>query len=123
MQFATDIVAFRNTAARFDRPVGNSASCKVPTFQHLNTHASTRGEGRRASAVAVLCVSGCLEPVSVKTQRPVPKAAMRHASAAGRTFPRPSRPVMCSSGTLCGMGARHRHEERAESDPRQAICR
>ena len=31
---------------------------------------------------AVLCVSGCLEPVSVKTQRPVPKAAMKDVLAA-----------------------------------------
>ena len=37
---------------------------------------------RERMVTAVLCVSGCLEPVSVKTQRPVPKAAMKDVLAA-----------------------------------------
>ncbi|MFQ9180779.1 MAG: DUF1667 domain-containing protein [Eggerthella lenta] len=54
---------------------------EVSGYTAARPHAA---QGRRPERMvtAVLCVSGCLEPVSVKTQRPVPKAAMKDVLAA-----------------------------------------
>lgn len=89
MQFATDIAAYTCICC----PLG----CRIEVALDENGQVSEvsgytckRGadyEAQEAVApermvTAVLCVSGCLEPVSVKTQRPVPKAAMKDVLAA-----------------------------------------
>ena len=89
MQFATDIAAYTCICC----PLG----CRIEVALDENGQVSevsgyTRKRGADYAAqeavapermvTAVLCVSGCLEPVSVKTQRPVPKAAMKDVLAA-----------------------------------------
>lgn len=75
---------------------------------------------------AVLPVSGCLEPVSAKTQRPVPKAAMKDVLAAVAAL-RLDAPVAAGDVLIedvCGTGrGRSRHEKRmlSERDPRRAV--
>lgn len=89
MQFATDIAAYTCICC----PLG----CRIEVALDENGQVSevsgyTCKRGADCAAqeavapermvTAVLCVSGCLEPVSVKTQRPVPKAAMKDVLAA-----------------------------------------
>ena len=89
MQFATDIAAYTCICC----PLG----CRIEVALDENGQVSEvsgytckRGADSAAQeavapermVTAVLCVSGCLEPVSVKTQRPVPKAAMKDVLAA-----------------------------------------
>ena len=89
MQFATDIAAYTCICC----PLG----CRIEVALDENRQVSEvsgytckRGADYAAQeavapermVTAVLCVSGCLEPVSVKTQRPVPKAAMKDVLAA-----------------------------------------
>ena len=89
MQFATDIAAYTCICC----PLG----CRIEVALDENGQVSEvsgypckRGADYAAQeavapermVTAVLCVSGCLEPVSVKTQRPVPKAAMKDVLAA-----------------------------------------
>lgn len=89
MQFATDICAYTCICC----PLG----CRVEVTLdeggrviEVTGHTCKRGADYAAQeavspermVTAVLDVAGCLEPVSVKTERAVPKAAMRDVLAA-----------------------------------------
>ena len=89
MQFATDIAAYTCICC----PLGcrievaldeNGQVCEVSgyTCKRGADYAAQEAVAPERMVTAVLCVSGCLEPVSVKTQRPVPKAAMKDVLAA-----------------------------------------
>ena len=113
MQFATDIAAFTCICC----PLG----CRVEVALDENGqvidvsgHTCKRGADSAAQeavapermVTAVLPVSGCLEPVSVKTQRPVPKAAMRDVLAAIAAL-QLATPVAAGDvliGDVCGTG-------------------
>ena len=89
MQFATDVAVFTCIRCPLGCPVEVSFA-EDGTVAEVSGHTCKRGAEYAAQeavapermVTAVLCVSGCLEPVSVKTQRPVPKAAMKDVLAA-----------------------------------------
>ena len=89
MQFATDIAAYTciccplgcriEVALAENGPVSEVSGY---TCKRGADYAAQEAVAPERMVTAVLCVSGCLEPVSVKTQRPVPKAAMKDVLAA-----------------------------------------
>lgn len=84
MQFATDIDAFTCICCPLGCRVevaldedGRVADVSGHTCKRGADYAAQEAVAPERMVTAVLCVSGCLEPVSVKTGRPVPKAVMR----------------------------------------------
>lgn len=113
MQFADDIAVYTCICC----PLG----CRVEVtldengrVTEVSGHTCKRGADYAAQeavspermVTAVLGVSGCLEPVSVKTERPVPKAAMRDVLAAIAAL-KPVAPVAAGDVLIedaCGTG-------------------
>ena len=81
MQFATDIAAYTCICCPLDEN-GQVSEVSGYTCKRGADYAAQEAVAPERMVTAVLCVSGCLEPVSVKTQRPVPKAAMKDVLAA-----------------------------------------
>ena len=91
MQFATDIAAYTCICCPLGCRIevaldenGQVSEVSGYTCKRGADYAAQEAVAPERMVTAVLCVSGCLEPVSVKTQRPVPKAAMKDAVAALR---------------------------------------
>lgn len=89
MQFATDIAAYTCICCPLGCRVevaldenGQVSEVSGYTCKRGADYAAQEAVAPERMVTAVLCVSGCLEPVSVKTQRPVPKAAMKDVLAA-----------------------------------------
>ncbi len=89
MQFATDIAAYTCICCPLGCRIevaldenGQVSEVSGYTCKRGADYAAQEAVAPERMVTAVLCVSGCLEPVSVKTQRPVPKAAMKDALAA-----------------------------------------
>ncbi len=89
MQFATDIAAYTciccPLGCRLEVALdenGQVSEVSGYTCKRGADYAAQEAVAPERMVTAVLCVSGCLEPVSVKTQRPVPKAAMKDVLAA-----------------------------------------
>ncbi|WP_270299540.1 DUF1667 domain-containing protein [Eggerthella sinensis] len=89
MQFATDIVTFTCICCPLGCRVevtldenGQVAEVSGYTCKRGADYAAQEAVAPERMVTAVLPCGGCLEPVSVKTQRPVPKAAMRDVLAA-----------------------------------------
>ena len=89
MQFATDIAAYTCICCPLGCRIevaldenGQVSEVSGYTCKRGADYAAQEAVAPERMVTAVLCVSGCLEPVSVKTQRPVPKAAMKEALAA-----------------------------------------
>lgn len=89
MQFATDIAAYTCICCPLGCRVevaldenGQVSEVSGYTCKRGADYAAQEAVAPERMVTAVLPVSGCLEPVSVKTQRPVPKAAMKDVLAA-----------------------------------------
>ena len=89
MQFATDIAAYTCICCPLGCRIevaldenGQVSEVSGYTCKRGADYAAQEAVSPERMVTAVLCVSGCLEPVSVKTQRPVPKAAMKDVLAA-----------------------------------------
>ena len=89
MQFATDIAAYTCICCPLGCRIevaldenGQVSEVSGYTCKRGADYAAQEAVAPERMVTAVLCVSGCLEPVSVKTQRPVPKAAMKNVLAA-----------------------------------------
>ena len=89
MQFATDIAAYTCSCCPLGCRIegaldenGQGSEVSGYTCKRGADYAAQEAVAPERMVTAVLCVSGCLEPVSVKTQRPVPKAAMKDVLAA-----------------------------------------
>ena len=89
MQFATDIAAYTCICCPLGCRIevaldenGQVSEVSGYTCKRGADYAAQEAVAPERMVPAVLCVSGCLEPVSVKTQRPVPKAAMKDVLAA-----------------------------------------
>ena len=89
MQFATDIAAYTCICCPLGCRIevaldenGQVSEVSGYTCKRGADYAAQEAVAPERMVTAVLCVSGCLEPVSVKTQRPVPKAAMKDVPAA-----------------------------------------
>lgn len=89
MQFATDIAAYTCICCPLGCRIevaldenGQVSEVSGYTCKCGADYAAQEAVAPERMVTAVLCVSGCLEPVSVKTQRPVPKAAMKDVLAA-----------------------------------------
>lgn len=89
MQFATDIAAYTCICCPLGCRIevaldenGRVSEVSGYTCKRGADYAAQEAVAPERMVTAVLCVSGCLEPVSVKTQRPVPKAAMKDVLAA-----------------------------------------
>ena len=89
MQFATDIAAYTCICGPLGCRIevaldenGQVSEVSGYTCKRGADYAAQEAVAPERMVTAVLCVSGCLEPVSVKTQRPVPKAAMKDVLAA-----------------------------------------
>ena len=89
MQFATDIAAYTCICCPLGCRIevaldenGQVSEVSGYTGKRGADYAAQEAVAPERMVTAVLCVSGCLEPVSVKTQRPVPKAAMKDVLAA-----------------------------------------
>ena len=89
MQFATDIAAYTFICCPLGCRIevaldenGQVSEVSGYTCKRGADYAAQEAVAPERMVTAVLCVSGCLEPVSVKTQRPVPKAAMKDVLAA-----------------------------------------
>lgn len=89
MQFATDIAAYTCICCPLGCRIevaldenGQVSEVSGYTCKRGADYAAQEAVAPERMVIAVLCVSGCLEPVSVKTQRPVPKAAMKDVLAA-----------------------------------------
>ena len=89
MQFATDIAAYTCICCPLGCRIevaldenGQVSEVSGYTCKRGADYAAQEAVAPERMVTAVLCVSGCLEPVSVKTQRPVPKAAMKDVLAA-----------------------------------------
>lgn len=89
MQFATDIAAYTCICCPLGCRIevaldenGQVSEVSGYTCKRGAVYAAQEAVAPERMVTAVLCVSGCLEPVSVKTQRPVPKAAMKDVLAA-----------------------------------------
>lgn len=89
MQFATDIAAYTCICCPLGCRIevaldenGQVSEVSGYTCKRGADYAAQEAAAPERMVTAVLCVSGCLEPVSVKTQRPVPKAAMKDVLAA-----------------------------------------
>lgn len=84
MQFADDIAVFTCICCPLGCDVevtldenGQVVDVSGYTCKRGADYAAQEAVSPERMVTAVLSVSGCLEPVSVKTERPVPKAAMR----------------------------------------------
>ena len=95
MQFATDIAAYTCICCPLGCRIevaldenGQVSEVSGYTCKRGADYAAQEAVAPERMVTAVLCVSGCLEPVSVKTQRPVPKAAMKDVLAAGAALRR-----------------------------------
>ena len=89
MQFATDIAAYTCICCPLGCRIevaldenGQVSEVSGYTCKRGADYAAQEAVAPERMVTAVLCVSGCLEPVSVKTQRPVPTAAMKDVLAA-----------------------------------------
>ena len=89
MQFATDIAAYTCICCPLGCRVevaldenGQVSEVSGYTCKRGADYAAQEAVAPERMVTAVLPVSGCLEPVSAKTQRPVPKAAMKDVLAA-----------------------------------------
>lgn len=89
MQFATDIAAYTCICCPLGCRIevaldenGQVSEVSGYTCKRGADYAAQEAVAPERMVTAVLCVSGCLEPVSVKAQRPVPKAAMKDVLAA-----------------------------------------
>ena len=89
MQFATDIAAYTCICCPLGCRIevaldenGQVSEVSGYTCKRGADYAAQEAVAPERMVTVVLCVSGCLEPVSVKTQRPVPKAAMKDVLAA-----------------------------------------
>ncbi|RDC22991.1 hypothetical protein C1858_05335 [Eggerthella lenta] len=89
MQFATDIAAYTCICCPLGCRIevaldenGQVSEVSGYTCKRGADYAAQEAVAPERMVTAVLCVSGCLELVSVKTQRPVPKAAMKDVLAA-----------------------------------------
>ena len=89
MQFATDIAAYTCICCPLGCRIevaldenGQVSEVSGYTCKRGADYAAQEAVAPERMVTAVLCVSGCLEPVSVKTPRPVPKAAMKDVLAA-----------------------------------------
>ena len=89
MQFAPDIAAYTCICCPLGCRIevaldenGQVSEVSGYTCKRGADYAAQEAVAPERMVTAVLCVSGCLEPVSVKTQRPVPKAAMKDVLAA-----------------------------------------
>ena len=89
MQFATDVAAYTCICCPLGCRIevaldenGQVSEVSGYTCKRGADYAAQEAVAPERMVTAVLCVSGCLEPVSVKTQRPVPKAAMKDVLAA-----------------------------------------
>ena len=89
MQFATDIAAYTCICCPLGCRIevaldenGQVSEVSGYTCKRGADYAAQEAVAPERMVTAVLCVSGCLEPVSVTTQRPVPKAAMKDVLAA-----------------------------------------
>ena len=89
MQFATDIAAYTCICCPLGCRIevaldenGQVSEVSGYTCKRGADYAAQEAVAPERMVTAVLCVSGCLEPGSVKTQRPVPKAAMKDVLAA-----------------------------------------
>ena len=89
MQFATDIAAYTCICCPLGCRIevaldenGQVSEVSGYTCKRGADYAAQEAVAPERMVTAGLCVSGCLEPVSVKTQRPVPKAAMKDVLAA-----------------------------------------
>lgn len=89
MQFATDIAAYTCICCPLGCRIevaldenGQVSEVSGYTCKRGADYAAQEAVAPERMVTALLCVSGCLEPVSVKTQRPVPKAAMKDVLAA-----------------------------------------
>ena len=89
MQFATDIAAYTCICCPLGCRIevaldenGQVSEVSGYTCKRGADYAAQEAVAPERMVTAVLCVSGCLDPVSVKTQRPVPKAAMKDVLAA-----------------------------------------
>ena len=89
MQVATDIAAYTCICCPLGCRIevaldenGQVSEVSGYTCKRGADYAAQEAVAPERMVTAVLCVSGCLEPVSVKTQRPVPKAAMKDVLAA-----------------------------------------
>ena len=89
MQIATDIAAYTCICCPLGCRIevaldenGQVSEVSGYTCKRGADYAAQEAVAPERMVTAVLCVSGCLEPVSVKTQRPVPKAAMKDVLAA-----------------------------------------
>lgn len=89
MQFATDIAAYTCICCPLGCRIevaldenGQVSEVSGYTCKRGADYAAQEAVAPERMVTAVLYVSGCLEPVSVKTQRPVPKAAMKDVLAA-----------------------------------------
>ena len=89
MQFATDIAAYTCICCPLGCRIevaldenGQVSEVSGYTCKRGADYAAQEAVAPERMVTAVLCVSGCLEPFSVKTQRPVPKAAMKDVLAA-----------------------------------------
>ena len=113
MQFATDIVAFTCICCPLGCRVevtldenGQVAEVSGYTCKRGADYAAQEAVAPERMVTAVLPCGGCLEPVSVKTQRPVPKAAMRDVLAAIARL-EPDAPVAAGDVLIedvCGTG-------------------
>lgn len=113
MQIATDIVSFTciccplgcEVEVSFDE-TGGVAEVAGHSCKRGAEYAAKEAVCPERTVTAVLSVAGCLEPVSVKTVRPVPKALVRdvlHAVAELRL----EAPVHAGErliGDVCGTG-------------------
>ena len=89
MQFATDIAAYTCICCPLGCRIevaldenGQVSEVSGYTCKRGADYAAQEAVAPERMVTAVLCVSGCLEPVSVKTQRPVPKAALQDVLSA-----------------------------------------
>lgn len=89
MQFATDISMFTCICCPLGCCIevaldedGRVADVSGYTCKRGAEYAAQEAVAPERMVTAVLSVAGCLEPVSVKTERPVPKAVMLDVLAA-----------------------------------------
>ncbi len=93
MQFATDVAVYTciccpvgcRVEVSFDEN-GQVAEVSGHTCKRGADYAAQEAVSPERMVTAVLSVEGCLEPVSVKTARPVPKALVQDVLAAVAEF-------------------------------------
>lgn len=113
MQLATEIATFTCICCPLGCQLevaldeqGGVAEVTGNTCKRGADYAAREATAPERMVTAVLPCGGCLEPVSVKTQRPVPKAAMRDVLAAIARL-EPDAPVAAGDVLIedvCGTG-------------------